>query len=676
MKVYEGVSGMYQFKHLPQFAQFILDHHLDDYVNETIRTSYRMNIPVLKYLQHLDAEELFQQSKQGSEEILQYLASNKAKELLEMSMQRWLSNQLPLIGKFQIQAEDITTINFVRAEGLKKLIPQYTTSLSDALQIINEIDSFILGNNTTATDTYIEILKDQLADETHFSTNVIHASPAVTYIFNLNTQKSIYISGKVKEVLGYSPEEVLAMGSHIMSNLGHPDDLAEMQQGLQQMINENSGRTFVADFRMKAKDDSFRWLRSYLVVFNRDEDGQPVEVLGQVYEISKEKELVSDIEKREKQLLEAQSIARLGSFDWAMESDTTEYTPELRNIFETENPQGYTQMMSRVHPDDRERVKEAMAASFQTGNYECEFRYSINNKEKVLWAKSRVVFAQGKPVRMIGTVQDVTERKQIEESLLEKTIALEKSNASLQEFASVASHDLKEPLRKIITFSDLLLAKEESSMSLQGKSYLQKIAESAARMKSLIEDILAYSALSGREQKEKVSLYHLVQEVISTLEIPIKEKAATVEVSHLPEAIVFPGQITQLFQNLLSNSLKFSRNDKTLHISITYDYKKPTQINGYAVQKAPHYLQIEISDNGIGFSNDASEKIFGLFSRLHSKSTFEGTGLGLAICRKVAANHGGVIYARSTPGEGAVFTVLLPVERVGEQQNIEQMNKD
>jgi PAS domain S-box-containing protein len=505
VKVYEGESGMYHFGHLPQFVQHILDHHLDDFVNETIRTSYRMNIPVLRYLQHLSAEELFQQSKAGSTELLQHLANNNAKGFLEVSMQRWVSNQLPLIGKFQIQAEDITTINYVRSEGLKKLIPTFSTDLSVALQIVQEIDRFFLGSNTTATDTYISILKDQLAEETHFSANVTLASPAITFIFDLSSGKGIYVSGKVEEVLGYTPNEIIALSNNLLQQTVHPDDLGGIVAGLQQMKEENAGRTYMAEFRMKAKDGTYCWLRSYLVVFNRDENGEPAEVLGQVYEVSKEKELLGAIENRERQLLEAQSIARLGSFDWLMETDETDYTPELRNIFETEKPEGYQQMLLRVHPNDVERLKAAMSQAAETGIYESEYRYMINGKEKVLWAKGRIVYADGKPYRMIGTVQDVTERKRIEESLIEKTIALQKSNASLQEFASVASHDLKEPLRKIITFSDLLQEKEKEQMSVQGRGYLQKITDSAIRMKALIEDILAYSTLSGKEEKESTN---------------------------------------------------------------------------------------------------------------------------------------------------------------------------
>lgn len=662
MKVYDSESGMYAFVHLPTYAEFVLNNHLEAFVNEQLLLSQEMDIPVLKHLAHFTREQLQQQLMQSSAELLRYLAANKAKASIEISMQRWLSNQLPLISKFQILAEDITLINYVRQEALKRFVPSYTSDLSLAMAIVQEIDRYVLGNNTTATNTYIKILKDQLQEETHFSNNVVHASPAITYIFDLQQRRGVYVSGKVKEVMGYAPQEILELGGNIIPQLTHPADVALIQNGLEKMVGENSERTFLTEFRMKDKTGSYRWLRSYLVVFNRDEEGKPTEVLGQVYEVSKEKELVEAVEKREQQLLEAQNIARLGSFDWELTSGHTEYTPEMRNIFETEQPQGYEQMLERVHPDDREQVKAALALSFKTGVYECEFRYRIHEKEKVLWVKGLVVFEAEKPVRMIGTVQDVTERKRIEESLVEKTLALQKSNASLQEFASVASHDLKEPLRKIITFSDLLQGTDNQALSAEGKFYLQKISDSAGRMRALIDDILAYSSLSGEEQKERVSLYRIVQDVLSTLEVPIKEKGAQVNVSRLPEASVYPMQMMQLFQNLLSNSLKFSRPEELLQIRISHSLKKPAQIRGYAVRRAPAYLQIEIADNGIGFNNEASEKIFGLFNRLHSKSQFEGTGLGLAICRKVAENHGGAIYASSHPGQGAVFTVLLPME--------------
>src|SRR5215203_1624268 len=149
---------------------------------------------------------------------------------------------------------------------------------------------------------------------------------------------------------------------------------------------------------------------------------------------------------REKQLLEAQAIAHIGSFEWDIQKDTSESTPELRNIFEADHRQTLDEMMERVHPDDKEKVRLALQQAFANGAYACEYRYNAPSGEKVIDTKGVVTCnSDGKPAHMNGTIQDITERKRIEETLIRKTLELERSNTQLQEFASIASHDLKEP---------------------------------------------------------------------------------------------------------------------------------------------------------------------------------------------------------------------------------------
>jgi signal transduction histidine kinase len=451
------------------------------------------------------------------------------------------------------------------------------------------------------------------------------------------------------------------MQGEMITRLAHPDDLVVIQNMLVTIIAENSSRTYVFEYRFKDKWDHYHWLRTYIVIFKRDEKGQPTELLGQTFVVSKEKELMLALEKRETELLEAQSIAKVGSFDWNLETDTTDYTPEMRRIFESDSPTGYVNFLANVHEEDRKKVEDAMTKSLKEGYYECEFRFTANNKDKVLWARGSIGYKDEKPFRMIGTVQDVTERKRFEESLFEKTIELQKSNASLQEFASVASHDLKEPLRKIITFSDMVQASEKDKLSPTGAVHLQKVIDSARRMKDLIDDILTFSAMGTKETKEEVSLQDILQDVLSTLEVRIREKEATVTVTDLPAATVYPVQIQQLFLNLLSNALKFSKKDEKPQIVITHSIISGSQVKDLPLGKAASYLQIKVADNGIGFSKEASEKIFQLFHRLHNKTQYEGTGLGLAICRKVAENHGGSIHAESEPGKGSAFIILLPL---------------
>jgi light-regulated signal transduction histidine kinase (bacteriophytochrome) len=261
---------------------------------------------------------------------------------------------------------------------------------------------------------------------------------------------------------------------------------------------------------------------------------------------------------------------------------------------------------------------------------------------------------------MTGTVQDITMRKQIEENLLKKTLELERSNIQLQEFASVASHDLKEPLRKIVTFADLTLQLEGQALSEKGKTNLQKVIDSAIRMQQLIEAVLSYSAVGTEVRKQRCNLEELLQDTLVLLEGRIKDTSAVITTDGLPQVEAVPYQMQQLFQNLIINALKFAKKGEQPRIDIKHKVISSEEVNSRHLQPASQYLEISVSDNGIGFPEDAKEKIFGLFQRLHGKSAYEGSGIGLSICRKIAENHGGIINATSEPGKGATFTVTLP----------------
>ncbi|MCW3080336.1 MAG: domain S-box protein [Segetibacter sp.] len=370
--------------------------------------------------------------------------------------------------------------------------------------------------------------------------------------------------------------------------------------------------------------------------------------------------LTERLERKSNQLLEAQGIAQVGSFEWNFVETSRDNSPEMRKIFETEKPQSYEEMLEHVHPEDKEKVIKTLQQSLVNGSYSCEFRYLVNNKEKVLWTKAVIHYEDEKPVLMTGTVQDITERKKTEQSLLQKTIELEVSNSNLEKFAYVASHDLQEPLRKILMHTDLLINSEKERLSERGKGLLEKILSSTSKMKRLIKDILTYSTINPEQKKEKVNLEELLREVKTELEYLIVQKAAVIHSENLPAASVFPSQIKQLFQNLISNSIKFSKKDQPPVINITHTILDPKKVADKKIAPAFTYLQICITDNGIGFKKNHSHEIFSLFKRLHTQKEFEGSGLGLAICKKVAENHGGTIEASGEFGEGATFTIILP----------------
>ncbi|MVM36219.1 PAS domain-containing sensor histidine kinase [Spirosoma sp. HMF4905] len=256
--------------------------------------------------------------------------------------------------------------------------------------------------------------------------------------------------------------------------------------------------------------------------------------------------------------------------------------------------------------------------------------------------------------------RQVQERtQQLEESIQD----LKRSNQNLQQFAYIASHDLQEPLRKIQQFGDLL--KNQYGVGLgDGITYIERMQVAASRMSTLIRDLLSYSRISTqRDTSQTVLLATIVEVVVTNLDVLIQETNATIQVSGLPMVEGDPSQLEQLFQNLLSNALKFRKPGTIPQIQIKSSWVEASHLpkNSKPNRAAIAYHRIDIVDNGVGFEEKYVDRIFQVFQRLHGKGEYAGTGIGLAICEKVVANHGGVITATSQPSQGATFSVYLPV---------------
>ncbi len=275
---------------------------------------------------------------------------------------------------------------------------------------------------------------------------------------------------------------------------------------------------------------------------------------------------------------------------------------------------------------------------------------------------------EGKALSVIIT--DLTFQKDIQQllklnnqQLAAINAELETSNHDLQQFASVASHDLQEPLRKILIFSTLLRDKHNDRFSAESTAYLNKIIGSSERMRSMIVDILGYSRLSTNASSVMLTnLHEVVGEVLEDYEILIQEKGATIIVGNLPEIEANRGQMKQVFQNLISNSIKFSKPEVAPVITITSEYKSETP-DAMELENQPATCSITISDNGIGFSDQYRDKIFSLFERLNTKDKYEGSGIGLAITKKIIDKHNGIISATSEEGQGSHFIITLPLRQ-------------
>ncbi|MBL0745310.1 response regulator [Chryseolinea lacunae] len=276
-------------------------------------------------------------------------------------------------------------------------------------------------------------------------------------------------------------------------------------------------------------------------------------------------------------------------------------------------------------------------------------------------------------IKWVGIFTDIHEQKmasQILENKVEERTQelkhinrkLQESNSELQQFAFVASHDLQEPLRKIQVFSNMVMEKYPPPQS-EGKRFLEKIISSADRMRKLITDLLDYSRPPDKDLFQETDLNAVVNEVLVDLELKVKAKNAIVDVGPIPRAVVIPGQIKQVFQNLISNALKFSKEETFPEISI-----RAERVDSKSLAASPtrdgDYLRITLRDNGIGFQQHYADKVFEIFQRLNQKDSYEGTGIGLAIVKKTIDRHNGLISVTSEENVGTKFTIVLPLRPI------------
>jgi len=304
-----------------------------------------------------------------------------------------------------------------------------------------------------------------------------------------------------------------------------------------------------------------------------------------------------------------------------------------------------------VHPLDHESYY-VLTQEGKEGEKSCEIRL-LRAKIVPFYAQVDVL-----PIRDAGgrsngwriTFMDISVRREAEEEQKKYAEKLERSNRELQEFAFIASHDLQEPLRKIQSFSNMVVQQASHLLDETSSDYLMRIQGAAARMQELLRALLKYSRVATETKPfSECNLTEAVQDVISDLDLLIHRTRGKVEVSDLPVIQADTTQIRQLFQNVIGNGLKFHRDGASPIVKI------------YVVPGDSHTCSIAVEDNGIGFEEEFAMKIFEPFQRLHGRSSkYEGTGMGLAICRKIIRRHGGDIKAKSSPGKGSVFIINLP----------------
>ena len=325
-------------------------------------------------------------------------------------------------------------------------------------------------------------------------------------------------------------------------------------------------------------------------------------------------------------------------------------------------------------PDTRDQGLEVLLDQvYNTGENFIAYERPINLIRKGKWETVYQNFVYepyrdstgrilGVLVISIDVTPQVLARLKIEEIVKERTESLERKNDELSQFAYISSHDLQEPARKISTFVEALEMTLGSDINPKAKNYIKKIDHASARMLTLIRDVLSISQLSShREKFDLVNLNEVLKDVLTDYELLIEEKKCVVTVNvELPVIRAIPVQMSQLFSNLISNALKFSRQNEPVLLTIQHSELDEAEVKTYKLKSRLNYSKIDFIDNGIGFHQENASQIFNIFQRLHGRSDYEGTGIGLAMCKKILENHDGLIFAKSDLNSGSTFTIILP----------------
>jgi len=465
--------------------------------------------------------------------------------------------------------------------------------------------------------------------------------------FEWDIQNNIHVwSPEIEELYGVAPGE---FGDRYESweSLLLPEDLKTARAAIQESLRSGELRS---EWRVRRHNDGrILWLGVHATVFF-DDTGRPLRMVGIHGDITDRKRAEDALRQSEEQYRAL--VMAASQIVWTTDSNGLVIDNPSWRAFtgQSEDQVKGWGWADALHPDDRERISASWSEAVRTQTiFETEYRIRRRDGE-FLDVSARgvpVLRADGSVREWVGICTDSTERKRAEEALIRRTRELERSNAELQQFAYVASHDLQEPLRAVSNFTQLLAERYASQLDADARDFIAFAVDGAVRMQALIQDLLAYSRVGTRGSVlAPVDCNEALRRAVSNLRISIAENAALVSHEELPVIQADASQLVQLFQNLIGNGIKFRGvNQPRVHVS--------------AVWQAG-YWTFSVRDNGIGIEAQYAERIFEIFQRLHRREEYPGTGIGLAVCKKIVERHGGKIGVESEPGKGSTFFFSIP----------------
>jgi PAS domain S-box-containing protein len=643
------------FRHLPTYAQYLLDERLEAFARHQMKLVRQLDVPLLKYFAAMSDEQFLKLAVTAAGEFLSALARNEARAYIDRALDQWRSNTMRTVTSEQIATEDITLISYARKQGLLEFADGYSTDPTIWKGIVAEADAFAVELETRCMRHYMDV-QQTLYNEAQ------HLSRTGNFMWDL-TRNTFTWSPAVYRIYEWEPGTPLDYER--LRDATHPDDRVTGEAYRERLLRTREPY----DYHYRIDTASGEKVVHARATLQLNGEGQPVAMIGTLQDVTERVKSEEALRASESRFAGILDIAQDAIIAVDETQRITLFNQGAEKIFGYASDEVMGQPLELLipgrlavrHREEVEGFAQSPEAARKMGQRREIFGKRKNGDEFPAEASiSKLVRKDG--ITFTAILRDITERKAAEERMMALNAALGQSNDQLQSFAYVASHDLREPLRKIQTMADRIIDKEADRLSESARNYFERMQDAASRMDHLIEDLLAFSRTTATENPfERVDLNVTLEQVRSDLAVAIAEAGADVVSDVLPTVTGIPTQLHQLFQNLVANAIKFRKPEVPPRIRI--ESTVITTDEHSLSSRDPHkaYNRLRFHDNGIGFQQEYAERIFEMFQRLHGKADYQGTGIGLAICKRIVQNHGGTIRATGVTGVGAVFEVFLPM---------------
>ena len=465
----------------------------------------------------------------------------------------------------------------------------------------------------------------------------------------------VQVNKSLTEIVGYSEQELLKL---TFQDITHPDDL-EADLGLVKQMLDKEIDTYQMEKRYFHKNGSIVWiLLSVSLVWSAS--GEPLHFVSQIENITERKEAEQEAREAVERLKMATQAAKMGVWQFDIASNNLIWNDEMFELYGLDKDHfsaDYASWSNHLHPDDKSFAEDSLRLAIEEGvDFNLEFRI-CTAEGQIKYIKAAALINRdenGNALKIFGTNWDITQDKENEKQLI-KIAALESKSNEMEQFAYVASHDLREPVLTMQNYLKIIFEDHESSLPDQVKQYMNSVNNSLARMDSLISGLLEYSRLQIPDKIEAIDVNKLVQTVCEDLSALINKTETQIVMENLPDVFGYPLQLKLLFQNLLSNAIKFRK----------ADIKPKVIIRSIKVK---YGWEFSVEDNGIGIHEKDMKAIFTIFKKLHNKKDFEGTGIGLAHVAKIAELHNGEVWVESVVGAYSSFHFTILTEKTYEEK--------